>query len=146
MTGNFLNVDLDIESSKPLGALLREFEALGAIILHSGTNPSGHILRIEAEMVRRTKPDQTVVAVCRLVEQLSPKARKIWDAARSRSFDIGIDAIDEHQAARVSVPEKLVRRIGDLGGTLTVTVYRPLKEGPPATIIARPAKGPKGRR
>ncbi len=125
MTGEFINVDVEILSAKPLGGLKREFEALGAFYLYCGRVPSGYLLILEMNTFLVAKLERRLVSVCRLVERLSPEGRKIWDAAKGRSFDIGIKAVDEHQAARFSVPAKLVQRIADLGGTLTVTVYAP---------------------
>ena len=125
MTGKFINVDIEIFSERPLGRLKKEFEELGAYHLYCGRHSSGYLLTLEKNTFLRATLERRLVSLCRLVERLSPKGRKLWDAATIRSFDIGIEAVDDHQAARFSVPEKLVQRIANLGGTLAVTVYAP---------------------
>ena len=125
MTGKFITIDLEIFADRPLKVLKRDFEGLGAIYHYCGKISSGYLLTLAKTPVRQPTLERQIVTMCRLVERLSPKGRKIWDAAKDRSFDIGIEAVDEHQAARFSVPANLLQRIADLGGTLTVTVYAP---------------------
>ena len=125
MTGKFINVDLEILSDRPLGGLKREFEALGAFYLYCGRVPSGYLLSLEMNTFLVAKLERRLVSVCRLVERLSPKGRKIWDAAKDRSFDIGMKAFVGNPMVQFSVQPDLLQRVTALGGTLSVTVYGP---------------------
>ena len=125
MTGKFINVDIEIFSERPLGRLKKEFEELGAYHLYCGRHSSGYLLTLEKNTFLRATLERRLVSLCRLVERLSPKGRKLWDAATVRSFDIGIEASVGNPTVQVAVPPALLQRIVALGGTVAVTVYAP---------------------
>jgi hypothetical protein len=138
MKPGFINVDLDIASRRSLELLGNEFQSLGADVLFCGKIPQGYLLRLEAGSSSSYGIDRTIDALCELIDRLSPKARLLVDAAQSRDFDVGVDGTDGHEIARVSVSPKSVQRIAALGGTLTVTVYRPEEDFHSVTSPTKP--------
>jgi hypothetical protein len=119
----FLNVDLDIESTVPLHLLVREF-GKRVSIMYSGRMNGRYCLFVEiAAMYRR--PQKTIHALCALIENLSPKGRHLWDAAKRKEFDIGYNArFSSHWANRFLIDTKTLRRVTELGAGIAVTFYR----------------------
>jgi len=101
----FLNVDWDIESTVPLRSLVREFGERVSI-MYSGRINGRHCLFVEIYCTHKT-PEKTIHALCALIESLSPKARKLWDVAKRKEFDIGFDAhFSSHRANRFTIDAK----------------------------------------
>jgi len=122
-TPYFLNVDLDIESTVPLRSLVREF-GKRVSIMYSGRINGRYCLFVEIAAMHR-KPEKTIHALCALIENLSPKGRQLWDAAKRREFDIGFDVrFSSHRANRFSIDARTLRRVTDLGASVAVTLYR----------------------
>jgi hypothetical protein len=123
----FLNVDLEIESSVPLVSLTREFGD-HVSIMYSGRINSRYCLFVEIEIASTLKlktPEKTIHALCALIESLSPKSRKLWDAAKRKEFDIGFDArFSSHRANRFTLDTKTLRGVTELGASIAVTFYR----------------------
>jgi hypothetical protein len=68
---------------------------------------------------------KTLYALCALIESLSPKSRKLWDAAKRKQFDIGFDArFSSNRANRWTIDAKTLRHVTDLGASIAVTFYR----------------------
>jgi len=119
----FLNVDLDIESTAPLRSLVREFGERVSIT-YSGRMNGRHCLFVKIASMHKT-PEKTIRALCALIENLSPKGRKLWDAAKRKEFDIGFDArFSLHRANRFTIDTRTLRRITELGASIAVTFYR----------------------
>jgi hypothetical protein len=92
--------------------------------MYSGRMNGRHCLFVEIASMHKT-PHKTVHALCTLVESLSPKARKLWDAAKRKEFDIGFDAcFSSHLANRFTIDAKTLRRVTELGASVAVTFYR----------------------
>jgi hypothetical protein len=120
---NFLIVDLDIESTVSLRSLAREFGDRVSI-MYSGRMNGCHCLFVEIASMHKT-PEKTIHALCALIESLSPKSRKLWDAAKRKEFDIGFDArFSSHRANRFTLDTKTLRGVTELGASIAVTFYR----------------------
>ena len=119
----FLNVDLEIESVSRLDSLATEM-GKRVVVLHSG--PSGrskrHLLVLESSRQHRT-PDATIHALCEVIERLSPRGRRVWDAAR-KEFDVGYDLRPSEFSSRFTLRADSLQRIASLGGALAVSYYR----------------------
>ena len=154
MIGQFLNVDLEITSTRPVGILKREFEAQGAFTLYAGRIPEGHLLALESNSNdysskgNRIGVGGKINSMCGMVEKLSPKARMLWESANRRDFDIGVEGVDGQMSARISISPKSVQQIAAVGGTLSVTVYRPFSSGdlPAQRAVVNSAQGKAKRR
>ena len=152
MIGQFLNVDLEITSTRPLGILKKEFGVQGAFILYGGRIPAGHLLALESNDYsskgNRIGVGEKINSLCGMVEKLSPKARMLWESANRRDFDIGVEGVDGQMSARISISPKSVQQIAAVGGTLSVTVYRPFSSGdlPAQRAVVNSAQGKAKRR
>jgi hypothetical protein len=119
----FLNVDLDIESTAPLGTLAAEFGERVSVMFSDRMN-GHHCLFVEIRSIRNG-PDGIINALCALIEGLSPKSRKLWDAARRKEFDIGFEArLSSQGANRFSIRASTLRRATKVGAGVAVTFYR----------------------
>src|SRR5215813_2934109 len=94
----FLNVDLEIQSASKLDSLVA---AMGkrAHVLHSGPGSAGrHLLALESARQHKG-PDATIHALCALVEDLPPAARRIWSRA-IKEFDVGYELRPSERSSR----------------------------------------------
>jgi hypothetical protein len=118
---HFLNVDLDIHSTSSLEPLIT---ALGkrVIVLHTGRNKRLHCAHLE--VARFTKDaDSTIRAFCNMISSLSRAERKLWDAAKQRDFNIGVQAGHRPHAYEMFLAVDTVKAVSELGARLVVTVY-----------------------
>ncbi len=126
MKPKFISIDLAIISARPLKSLCDEFEPHGAQITFYGKIPGGYLLAIEAGPFQmRRNAEKELATLARLVEALSPPARKLWDGAKTRTFDFGVAGIDAFQTACLSLSPEAVKQIASLDGTLAFSSYRP---------------------
>jgi hypothetical protein len=119
----FLNVDLEIESHSSLDALEQE---LGdrVFVLYSGRIKRRHCLFLELARTYRG-PDKIIHAFCALIEQLSPAARRLWNRARRRTFDIGYEArLGAALGNQFNLRPDTVQRVAHIGANLAVSFYR----------------------
>ena len=118
----FLNVDLEIKSSKPLDSLAEEMGA-SVFVLHSGLgNDTPHLLCLESSGDPNTA-DAAARALCSAVEQLSPRGRKLWDRAKRKTFDVGYELPPDARNIRVVLERAMLKRILGLGATVAFTCY-----------------------
>jgi hypothetical protein len=122
----FLNVDLDIYSRVPLKELV---DAMGAkaIVLYVG----GERQKYEAHLELASRPmgmtaDRTILGLTRLVKRLPPRYRKVWDSAKAREFNVGIEAGLEPHSFELRLDRRTIDALKEVGGALVVTVYAPV--------------------
>ena len=120
-TAHFLNVDLDIRSKTELAPLLKEFGRRVAL-MHCGPIGGRYLLAVETAKTYKN-PDATTHALCALVENLSPFARRLWNAAE-KQFDVGYEWSPGLNASQFSLRPDTLLRVAQLGAGLTVTHYR----------------------
>ena len=93
------------------------------VVLYCGREGRGHHL-LTLEFGRYSKSAVvTANALCKVVENLPPSARKVWDSAEAR-FDFGYELRPGERMLNFSLPPKLIARIAKLGAHLAVTCYR----------------------
>jgi hypothetical protein len=157
-TTTFLNVDLDILSRSPLEPLV---EALGkgVFVHHVGREGKQHGAHVSLSSYDQSA-DSLMRAMARRVEKLAPVAKKLWNTAVSREFNVGIQAGLSPHCHEVQLTNETVRLVGRLGGHIRITTYAPATppevarsvlatKGVPPNIEmrrARPAQAKKPRR
>jgi hypothetical protein len=110
-------------SSGSLDSLAEEM-GKAVLILHSGPG-AGRQRLLCLESVRwPNTPDAAARELCRAVERLSPGARRVWERARRREFNVGYELQTGLRAVQVTLQPETVRRIVALGGTVAFTCYR----------------------
>ncbi len=122
-------MDLDIESRSDLTQII---DALGekVVVLHSGRVRGKHRVSLELggplSLERNDlTPDRCILAFSKLIERLPAPARRAWDRASLRRFNVGFqvsggsapDAFVAHLGAAT------VKRVTDLNGEITMTIY-----------------------
>lgn len=126
MTMQFLNVDLEIGSRESLTALIVELvKRRGVHELYTGRFGGLARAHYEVHVGARVTADTTARALVRMVTRLSPKARRCWDRARVRDFNIGIQAGAAAKPLAMTLEPATVAAIASLGGRVVVTVYPP---------------------
>src|SRR6266550_4287134 len=88
--GEFLNVDLDVESERDLAPLIAELES-ATHVLHAGPVEDGYRASFELPL-DPTDPDRGICELADVIDSLSPEVRRIWDSARARDFNVGVQA------------------------------------------------------
>lgn len=123
----FLNVDLDIFAKVPLDAIV---EAFGddVIVLHAGRRGRRYSAHVElgssgAESARQA--DRVVRQLVRLVERLPRKARRLWNLADAREFNLGIEAAAKSPAFELRLQPATLEAVANVNGRIVFTVYAP---------------------
>jgi len=116
----FLNVDVDVRSAKRLEPLV---EALGgSVSLHyigrQGTTYWAHFAPYSP-----MSADAAVLEIARLIRRLPRPARRLWDGARERVFDIGIQGGYRPHSSEHLLSTEALEQVTQLGGTLKITIY-----------------------
>ena len=117
----FLNVDLDLKSDGPLDAIVEAFGDQAVVLRHDRVGQRF----VASFQVAGIMPNanSTIDALCDLVQALPPPARAVWDACRRRVLDIGIQSGPAPDRFHAVIDAATVRRAGDLGCAIVVTVY-----------------------
>jgi hypothetical protein len=87
----FLNVDLDISSKfdlQPLVAEMGQKVSLSYVGLESRT----YRAHMDLAIGNPKSPESAILQYCKVVQELPPEARDLWNTAKTRTFDIGIEA------------------------------------------------------
>ncbi|MEI9864506.1 MAG: hypothetical protein WDN00_08125 [Limisphaerales bacterium] len=117
----FLNVDLEIWSASKMDFVAAEINGRVSI-LHCGPAPKRHLLAIQI-LPHCKNPDLAIHALCAVIEKLTPKSRRIWNAAK-KEFDVGFEIKCSKQSSRFSLRPDTLTRIASLGASLAVTYYK----------------------
>ena len=121
----FLNIDLEIFSKRDLQPLIN---ALGEKVLILYSAREGRTYRAHLELARTTRtPDATIRAFCALIERLPKAPRYLWNQAKRRDFNIGVEAGTSRQPREFAVSTETLEATHRLSARIAFTVYRPAK-------------------
>jgi hypothetical protein len=117
----FLNVDLDVWSSRPLDSLVK---ALGRRVypLYVGREGRRYVAHVEMEHVR-LDADRLIRGFVTLVKRLPRAERRLWNTATRREFNIGIEAASGPASYELGLDPATVRAAAGVNATIGVTVY-----------------------
>ena len=120
-TTHFLNVDLDIYSKADLHPLVT---ALGkkVVVLHVGRIRQTHSAHLELAKITKTA-DATIRGFCSLIEALPQLERGLWNAAKVRDFNIGVQAGTQPHSTEFDLPPEALKAAHELGARIVFTVY-----------------------
>jgi len=62
-----------------------------------------------------------------LIETLPRSKRRLWDSAKTRSFDVGIEAPAKNRHFWNAISHEAVRAAAGVGAQIAITVYGPMK-------------------
>jgi hypothetical protein len=102
-------------------------EALGdkVVVLHTGRQRSLSLASLELSEMRYVDAESCIARFVQLVRRLPRSARRLWDTALQRRFDIGIQAESNGETFRTLIGTATLRRVVELGGEIAITVYAP---------------------
>lgn len=115
----FMNVDLDVESNDDLRPLAAAFEPDA----YSLERPAGHASFELNVPVSPVEPEPLILEFVRLVTQLPPSARGIWDRASRKVFDIGMQSGRRPFRETYRLAPRVLRAAADVGAEIAVTIY-----------------------
>jgi hypothetical protein len=133
---HFITVDLDVYSKVRLGSLVTAFGD-NMFVLHEGRWGGRYLASFELGNSWQLSADQEIRRLVALVRSLPPPARRLWNQAQSRVFDIGMQAGVTPHSHKLTLSQDTIEAIASVRGRLTITTYAP--EGQPV-VGASPAK------
>jgi hypothetical protein len=119
----FLNVDLDLVSRSNLQPLV---SALGRRIFPLYVGRIRRKYEVHLELSRAPKnPDEAIRHFAGLIRSLPNDERKLWDTARIRDFNIGVQAGMRPHAYKLSLSPETIETISILRARIVVILYAP---------------------
>jgi len=145
MGPHFINVDLEVWSATDLVALAAALEPK-SLVVYAGKVRRRFLVSIEAKAARLTDPERTIRALLRVIESLPASARRDWNRATARVFNVGFEGGelvklqerpkgsgrwypprggDTAMHCGTSLSPELLHAVAKVKGTITTTVYAP---------------------
>ena len=124
----FLAVDLEIVSRRRIDQLVPAFGANVGINRDVKVGKD-HILLLSTGGRTSFSPDfnklinHIILTQIKLVHKLPEVARKQWDNARTKTFDIGIQAGSTPHVFEVRLTKQTISAVWEVGGSIQFTVY-----------------------
>ena len=119
----FLNVDLDLVSRSDLQPLVTALEP-GAFALHVGHEKRTYTAHLELFKFPKN-PDGAIRAFAALIQNLSRAERKLWDTAKVRDFNIGVQSAMQPRAFEIKLMPGTLGIASVLRARIVFTVYAP---------------------
>jgi hypothetical protein len=128
----FLNVDLDIRSKSDMQPLV---DAMGkkVVVLCVGRFKRTYQARLELSGshlprdAHSQSPELFIIKFCKLIRDLPPGARDLWNDAKTREFDIGIESGKPHKFYWFDLSMKALQAALEINAHISVTIYGPMK-------------------
>lgn len=119
---SFLNVDLDLRSRADLTPLVDRLEPK-TVVLRAEKYRGIYVASFELLSFRASTPDGCIAGLAGLIEDLPPAARRLWNGASERVFDVGIQAGADRQAFKPKIKAATLERVAALRADIVVTIY-----------------------
>ena len=121
----FLNVDLERFSKSDLQPLVT---ALGSNVHIHYVGTEFGLFKAYLDLTKQPKtPESGILRLCKLIQRLTPSKRAIWDAGKSRSFDIGIEAPNRGNHYWSAVGSEAIRAAAEVNAQIAITVFAPTR-------------------
>ncbi len=117
----FLNVDLDIYSRSQLDSLA---EALGnkVFVQYLGREKGRYSAHLSLSSNGKTV-DVLIRHFATLIKKLPNSAKKLWNSASSREFNIGIQCGLRPESHEIQITESALTMLSELKASIVVTTY-----------------------
>ena len=121
---HFLNVDLDIYSRSDLEPLVT---ALGQRVyaLYMGRTRRTYEAHLELSVGIIKSADAAIRAFCALIGALPKTRRELWDAAKTREFNIGVQTGMQPHWWETVISNETVEAAAKLNARIGFAVYAP---------------------
>ena len=120
---HFLNVDLEVRGPNDLQPLVDDFGD-DVINLHAGRVHDHYLATFEAP--ETADANELIFYFCHLLESLGSEARRIWDEASLKVFDIGYEAGLGPTSYQSTLRPETIAAVARVGAAIRVTVYPPV--------------------
>jgi hypothetical protein len=117
----FLNIDLDIVATSPLDSLVAGF-GRRVVTLYVGREGRRYGAHLELPL-ESNEPDLLLRKFVKLVERLPPHSRRLWNQARVREFNVGIQAASKPHSFEIGLAPQTLAAVGRVNARVGVTVY-----------------------
>ncbi|MGA9672677.1 MAG: hypothetical protein WBQ94_25900 [Terracidiphilus sp.] len=125
---SFISVTLEIFSKSDLQPLVA---AMGSKVHVHFLGKEFRLFKAYVDLADRPKtPKTAVLRYCKLIQKLPPKKRALWDSAKSRSFDIGIEAPGPGTYYWSAVGLEAIHAAAEIDAQIAISVYGGLKIAP----------------
>jgi hypothetical protein len=119
----FLNVDLDLVSRSDLQPLVTALEP-GAFALHVGHEKRTYSAHLELSKFPKS-PDAAIRGFAALIQHLSRAERKLWDTAKVRDLNIGVQSAMQPRTFEINLTPDTLEIASILRARIVFTVYAP---------------------
>ena len=124
MSLQFVNVDLEIESKKPLKAIVAEFKDIDIEPLYNGESERSWLATFEVSSGGNDgNPDTVINRFIEIIERFEEEAKKEWGNAHAKVFDIGLEVTGEYSRFREELKPNTINLISKYGASVVFTVY-----------------------
>jgi hypothetical protein len=118
----FLNVDLDIYSSKDLTPLVQAF-GKAVIVLHLGRHKRTWEAHLELSKHPIKSPNSAIRDFCKLVMALMPDGKQLWDGAKIRRFNVGIQGGIDQPSYWSVIESETIKLAAAANADIALTIY-----------------------
>ena len=139
---HFLNVDLDIYSKSDLEPFVT---ALGekVCVLYVGRDRRTYVAHLELASGNPKSADAAIRRFCTLIGALPKAAQELWNTARTREFNIGVQAATQPHSWETSLSTEALEAAAKLKARIGFTVYAPEV---PKTIVRKKRASARGKK
>jgi hypothetical protein len=116
-------VDLEVYSRARLAPLVTAF-GQRVCVLYEGRVRGRYFAAFELHGWQLTE-NQEIRRFVAMVRRLPPAARRVWDGAQSRTFDIGVQARETPRSSAFTLSSATIAAVASIGGRIAVTTYAP---------------------
>jgi hypothetical protein len=124
---HFMNVDLDVHSSSPLEPLATAFGNAVAV-LYVGGGEKNFAAHFEIADSYEKDADTLMQEFVELIRELPPGARRLWNGATSRDFNIGIQSARKPHCHELRLRAETLAAVAGVRGSVVITTYAPTPE------------------
>jgi hypothetical protein len=121
--GGYLCVALDMYSRSNLQPLVTAF-GKKVFVLHSAWNKRTYHARFQLSRCKKnSNADLEIRSFRALVDGLEPAGRALWDCAKIRDFDVGVEAPASGYCFVQTLEPATLRAASEVGARILFTVY-----------------------
>ncbi len=117
----FLNIDLDLESTDDLSPIISEFSN-SVIVLNQ--EKENNLNKVSFELSGATgNPDYLFKHYISIINNLSSNSKKLWYGCSKREFDLGFESGDTPRDVHNNISSTIINALSKLEASVTITIY-----------------------